>query len=303
MKKILKKILLKIPYVAYLHDIKGKYFKGFEPGHFYSPIVNHDDILEFEDQLFNDRVLYGININEDFQKRILDEMIELYHEIPFTSEKSENLNYYFNNETFSYSDGIFLHLMIRKFKPKNIIEIGCGFSSAVMVDTNNLFFNGAINIMHIDPYPFHLNQAFGSKIPESNFLKEKIQNTSSDRFQHLKENDILFIDSSHVSKCGSDLNHIIFNILPKLNQGTLVHFHDIFYPFEYPKKWVLDKGFHKNGFGWNEIYLLRSFLMYNNQFEIILWPNYLIETNKSWFEDNMPLCINNPGGSIWIRKK
>jgi hypothetical protein len=302
MKEILKKILLTIPYVSYLYDIKERYYKGFEPGHFYSPLVNHNDVLDIEDQLFNKKKPNKICINEYFQKEILEEFIGLYNEMPFTSKKTNGQYYYFENDTFSYSDGIFLYLIIRKFKPKNIVEIGCGFSSALMVDTNNLFFNGSINILHIDPYPFHLFQAFGINISECNFLQNKVQNVNGDKLKHLKEGDILFVDSSHVSKCGSDLNHIIFNILPELQMGTLIHFHDIFFPFEYPKKWIFDKEFHKDGFGWNEIYLLRSFLMYNNDFEVMLWPNYVIEEQKNWFKKNMPLCLNNTGGSIWIRK-
>jgi len=78
---------------------------------------------------------------------------------------------------------------------------------------------------------------------------------------------MLFVDSSHVSKAGSDLNHILFNILPRLNEGVILHFHDIFYPFEYPKTWVCGDSWHS----WHEAYLLKAFLMYNNSFEIIFW--------------------------------
>ncbi|MCZ8539210.1 hypothetical protein [Psychrobacillus psychrodurans] len=93
------------------------------------------------------------------------------------------------------------------------------------------------------------------------------------------EGDILFIDSYHVSKIGSDVNYIIFEILPKLKPGVRIHFHDIFYPFEYPEKWIFEGRF------WNRAYLLRAFLQYNQDFIIDLWNNYLILEHKEIFGD------------------
>ncbi|NQS88701.1 hypothetical protein HQ584_02790 [Patescibacteria group bacterium] len=115
-------------------------------------------------------------------------------------------------------------------------------------------------------------------------------------FKQLKENDILFIDTSHVSKTGSDVNYIFFDILPNLNSGVLIHFHDIFYPFEYPKKKILD------GHAFNECYILRAFLQYNTRFKIILFNTFLEHYYEDWFRQNMPLCLRNKGGSIWLRK-
>ena len=57
-------------------------------------------------------------------------------------------------------------------------------------------------------------------------------------FKPLAANDILYVDSSHVSRAGSDLNHILFNVLPALAPGVVVHFHDVFWPFEYPADWI-----------------------------------------------------------------
>jgi len=113
----------------------------------------------------------------------------------------------------------------------------------------------------------------------------------------LKEDDILFIDSSHVSKIGSDLNYIFFEILPHLNSGVLIHFHDIFYPFEYPKKWILERNMV-----FNENYILRAFLEYNSAFNILIFNDFLQYYYKDWFSENMPLCLKNQGQSIWLRK-
>ena len=117
-----------------------------------------------------------------------------------------------------------------------------------------------------------------------------------DVFSRLRAGDVLFIDSSHVSKVGSDVNYIFFNILPALQTGVRIHFHDVFYPFEYPEQWIL------NGRSWSEAYLLRAFLQFNQTFEVELFPNHLIRFHPEFFQKHMPLCVKDPGGSIWIRK-
>ncbi len=114
-------------------------------------------------------------------------------------------------------------------------------------------------------------------------------------FEQLHENDILFIDSTHVAKTGSDVNYLIFEILPSLNKGVLIHFHDVFYPFEYPKEWVL------SGRSWNEDYMLRSFLIYNDNFKIVLFPHFIHQQYGEYLA-NMPNCYKNSGGSFWIQK-
>ena len=190
--------------------------------------------------------------------------------------------------------------MIRHFKPKQIIEIGSGFSSMVMLDTNELFFENQIKCTFIEPYPKRLYSLMKSSDKSLyTIIESDIQNISLDVFEKLESGDILFIDSTHVSKTGSDVNYILFEILPVLKTGVLIHFHDVFYPFEYPKKWVF------NGVNWNENFLLRAFLMYNQQFEIILFTRYLVDLHSSVF-NNMPLCLqstSSSSSSFWIRKK
>ena len=103
-----------------------------------------------------------------------------------------------------------------------------------------------------------------------------------------------------MSKTGSDVNYIFFEVLPRLKSGVIIHFHDIFTPMEYPKSWVMKKDVW---FGFNEIYILRAFLMYNPEFEVIMFNTFLEEHHEEWFSKNMPLCLENKGGSIWLRKK
>src|SRR6185503_18175174 len=95
-------------------------------------------------------------------------------------------------------------------------------------------------------------------------LEERIQNVPDRRFQALSSGDVLFVDGSHVAKVGSDVNDVIFRVLPLLRVGVLVHFHDILWPFEYGKEDVL------RGRSWNEAYVLRAFLADNARYEILL---------------------------------
>lgn len=100
-----------------------------------------------------------------------------------------------------------------------------------------------------------------------------------------------------VSKTGSDVNYLFFDVLPSLNAGVHIHIHDVFYPFEYPREWVL------GGRSWNEQYVLRAFLQFNDAFSISMKNTYLERFHEQRFASKMPLCLKNPGGSIWIRKK
>jgi hypothetical protein len=99
-----------------------------------------------------------------------------------------------------------------------------------------------------------------------------------------------------VCKIDSDVNHILFNILPRLKVGVVVHIHDIYYPFEYPKEWVYQ------GRAWTEAYLIRAFLQYNNAFRIELFNSLLGRFYRGMLAENMPLCAKNPGSSLWIKR-
>jgi hypothetical protein len=297
----IKYLLNKFPYVRRMAEEVEIYKLDYPPGHYHSPIVSVKELKELENDFFiiKSKKIPSINLYEDDQLKLLKEMQHLYKDIPFKPDKQNNLRYYFENAFYSYSDAIFLYLIVRYFKPQRIIEAGSGFSSAVMLDTNETFFNNNISITFIEPFPDRLLSLFKETDRTKNeIIANNLQNVNLDVFRQLKENDILFIDSTHVSKTGSDVNYIIFDILPALNPGVLIHFHDIFYPFEYHKDWVLQW----KGFGWNENYILRAFLMFNNQFKIILFNTFLEYFHEDWFKENMPSCLINRGGNIWLKK-
>jgi hypothetical protein len=116
-------------------------------------------------------------------------------------------------------------------------------------------------------------------------------------FESLAADDVLFVDSSHVAKIGSDVCFILFEILPRLAPGVVVHFHDVFWPLEYPRSWAVEQLR-----GWNEIYFLRSFLMYNTSFEIMFFNSYFASRHEGLALQTCPDFMKNPGGGLWLRK-
>jgi hypothetical protein len=188
--------------------------------------------------------------------------------------------------------------MLRSITPKQVIEVGSGFSSALMLDTNEYFFERPIHFTFIEPYPDRLYGLLKDNDRTTvNIVPQGVQDVPLALFEALDVNDILLIDSTHVCKAFSDVNHLIFNVLPCLKPGVLIHFHDIFPGFEYPADWL------KRGIFWNEAYLLRAFLQYNAAFEIIFFTPYLCQVYPHHFTERMPLYLKNTGGSLWLKKR
>jgi hypothetical protein len=281
-----------VPHVAVLGDIP--------PGHFYSPIPSLDDVRREEVALFDTthRTMPGVDLREQEQLALLTQFAgNFYADMPFQAHRVENLRFYFENPMFSYGDAISLYSMIRHLKPRQIVEVGSGFSSAVALDTNDLFFNGQIQTTFIEPYNERLLSLINQRDKgKSKIIEARVQDVDVSVFSTLEENDILFVDSTHVSKIGSDVNRLFFEILPSLAKGVYIHFHDIFLPFEYPPQWIYE------GRAWNEAYVLRAFLQYNQCFEVVLMNAFMGMFHGAFFHEKMPLFMKNTGGSLWIKK-
>ena len=277
-----------------------KRLQGFvPPGHFYSPIPEFTAASELAATVFDSASMSvpAIDLRAEPQLALVESFVPFYKDMEFTAEKRPGVRYHYQNPAYSYSDAIMLHCMMRSVRPARVIEIGSGFSSCMMLDTNELYFDDKIDLSFIEPYPeLLLSLLEDTDLNRVRILQTPLQEVSLDEFRQLGANDILFIDSTHVSKAGSDVNRIFFDILPALAKGVYVHFHDIFFPFEYPPEWL------REGRAWNEAYLLRTFLQYNSGFEVVLMNTYMHRHHRRFFEQNMPLTLNNTGGSIWLRK-
>lgn len=273
-----------------------KIFKSaYKPGDYYSTIPDRQEILGRKEQIYASTTAHGIDMREQQQLDLLDSSVPLLKDFSFIDNESLKNRYSPNNNFFNRADAFSLFIILKTFKPKRIIEVGSGFSSALMMDINDSFFNSGINLTFVEPYPDRLLSLLKDNDRNAIHLKKnKVQDVPVSDFQILQENDILFIDSSHVSKVGSDLNYLLFNVIPLLNKGVIVHFHDIFYPFEYPFSWF-ELDIH-----WNENYILRAFLMFNHSFEIVLFNDFV---SKQSISGEFGRKNFSHGASIYLKKK
>ncbi len=298
------------------HDIiqiKNKSLpERFPIGHFYSVIPSENDIREnISDSPSEISEIKSINLNIQKQLDILSIFKNMDHTPPFYSQ-GKKIRFNIENNSFSYDDAPVLSYMIRYLKPKRIIEIGSGYSSSCMLDTDDIYLGGNTDFIFIDVNCDNLRKNLLKKdLEKVKIIESPIQKVDRNIFSDLVENDLLLIDSSHVIKIGSDLQTIFFELLPSLNRGVYIHFHDIRYPFEYRKE-IVTKNIY-----WNEAYLLRAFLMNNDCFEIIFWLNYLINSNIAYIENMLSFLplqewdkrfgdgtgnFSGAGGSIYLKK-
>lgn len=298
----LKHLICRLPFVGpvLLSARRGRHlFLRHAPGHFYSPLPAEnwrEQAIPSEKGLLPG--LDGVDLNVQGQLELLAALGSHAAGYPFQAKAVAPFRYGYENDYFPRTDGAMLYAMLRQFRPATVVEVGSGHSSALMLDCNELFFEGRLNLTFIEPYPQRLLGLLSDKEQQAIQLQRcRVQEIDPALFESLRANDILFIDSSHVSKYGSDVNHLFFHILPRLQPGVLVHVHDIPYPFEYPDEWF------DEGRAWNEAYLLRAFLQYNRAFEIVLWPSFLGRAHSGVFGKAWPELEPGTGFSIWLRKK
>ena len=186
------------------------------------------------------------------------------------------------NGYLSNTDAAVYQSLIRRLQPNRVVEVGSGYSTAALVDAG-----GAPHMTLIEPHTERLREVLTPvDLARCELIENRLQDVEISVFRDLACGDFLFVDSTHVTKLGSDVNRIFFEILPVLAGGVIVHFHDIHYPFEYPSEWA------EQGRGWNEAYLLRAFLEYNQAFKIVLWLDMLRQLGH----------ISGNCGSMWLRK-
>ncbi|WP_417458495.1 class I SAM-dependent methyltransferase [Kordiimonas sp.] len=273
----------------------------FPPGHYYSPVIDVADIERRRDQIFRIRdPFFQIQLDMKKLQKVWNNLLPYLQNISFPYEPSPTSRYYWGpkNQSFPFADAAVLSAMLQWIRPGKIIEIGSGFSSAALFDTQDFWLDYEIDITFIQPNPYGINKLLWPKDHQKYSLKQCIvQDINPDLFSSLQAGDILFIDSTHIAKTGSDVLFEIFEILPRLAEGVHVHFHDIFDGFEYPQSWVIG-----NGWSWNEQYLLRAYLMNNRDYEVQVFNNHFVPHN---LRPDLPHLENfraNPGGSLWLRK-
>lgn len=286
-----------------LAALAGKLWQ--EPGHFYSPIPDLDDVARHADKIYPTQEtalrVPGVDLRLEAQHELLDRLEPLLDGVDFPATReaaaSRGRRYFTDNDSYGSGDGIFLTLLLRYLTPDRLIELGSGYSTACTLDARDEWLP-KLDVTLIEPYPDTLGTVMRTADWSSvRHLKVGTQDADLATFEELGAGDILFIDSTHVAKTGSDVTWIFGEVLPRLAPGVWIHIHDIFPRFEYPPAWV------EQGRGWTEAYLLRAFLAFNSEFQIELWPNLLRALEPDQMLARFPQLLNNGGGAIWLSRR
>jgi Methyltransferase domain len=265
--------------------VQGGLGVSVTPSHFYFPVPSLKSFVDKDWQA--SRPCAGVDFRlQDQIQRLHTEILPYADEWNFPEKSAGDTHkFHFNNGFFERIDAEVAYSFVRKNKPKRIIEIGSGNTTLVMSAAlqRNAAEGTPGELISIEPYPAPFLKDGVKCLTE--LIEKPVQKVPIDLFRTLRENDILFIDSSHVVSMDSDVLYECLRILPELASGVIVHFHDVFTPLDYPKKFVM-----KNLCFWGEQYLLEAFLSFNDAFKV-LWagsamqqfhPDVLREAFPEW---------------------
>jgi predicted O-methyltransferase YrrM len=267
------------------------------PGHYYSPIA---DPRQLDRAAFTRRAperLLDVAIDLNAMTDLWHELLPIMRATPFPVEKAEPFRYYFSNPSFAFGDAIILRAMILHRKPSRMVEVGSGYSSACTLDTVQ---EGGLDVKltFVEPHPDLLMSLIR---PEDRgrvrLIETGVQKAPLSVFTELEAGDILFIDSTHIVKPGSDVTYELAEILPRVKPGVLIHFHDMFYPFEYSVDWAVDENR-----SWNELYAIRAFLAYNEHFRVVFFNHMLKMLRGELAQKTCPNFMLNCGGGLWLER-
>ena len=211
---------------------------------------------------------------------------------PVAGDEAACTEFFWGNSQFSYGDAMAYYCLVRLLRPRRIVEIGSGFST--LVADAAIRKNGSGEIVCIEPYP----RPFLSPINSiCELIAEPIQAITPKAFAELLTRaDILFIDSTHTVKIGSDCLYIYLVLMPSITQALTVHSHDIFLPFGMPLEWSRDLQIH-----WTEQYLLYAYLLGNSSARVVFGSAYAVEFLRDSSERLMRGRYGAGGGSLWYQ--
>lgn len=266
--------------------------------HFYNPIPDKKYLRSYDGYWKRHYPCHGIEFHDLEQLSLIENIAKFAAEIEDLPEDvlSPKKNY-----SFLDMDLEFLYCMVRFLKPKRFIEVGAGWSSLVAMHALDNNRKEGYECRHalIEPYLRKYFVENESLKRSDEFINKPIQEVSLKIFDNMSRNDILFIDSSHVAKYGSDVNYLYFHIVPLLPSGCYVHIHDIFLPNDYHQKWIFE-----DTYIFSEQYLVMAFLMYNQEFPIRLAAQYLSQKYRNKLNSLFPRFqpYFSPG-SLWLQRK
>jgi hypothetical protein len=277
--------------------LRNRVRTAWVPGHFYSPVVDPQTVGSYVAKAMQagpDEIA-GITLDIGAMAAFWTTQHAFIAKTPFTREPREDLRYYWRDSPYPIGDAVTYRAKINVLRPRRIIEVGSGFSSACALDTLDEIGSSA-SLTCIEPFPDALQRRLRpSDHARITIINSIVQEVPLSVFDTLERNDILFIDSTHVLKTGSDVHFEFFSVLPRLKPGVAVHFHDIRWPFEYPHQFIFDRNF-----SWNEAYGLRALLMFNNRFKVDFYNSLFAAVHGELARQSFPDFMINAGSSIWL---
>lgn len=272
------------------------------PAHFYSPVPDTRILRQTFKRWYSPSSLAGVKIDVASQEAFLQHLAAYKQECTSLPDYEE-VTQRGLGEGYNIVDAHTLYLMLRHTKPSRMIEVGSGVSTLFALEAlarNNAEQNANATITCIEPFPRRGLEKISGEGKVS-LVVEFVQNVPVETFQQLGENDVLFIDSSHVLKTDSDVQYLYLEILPQLQKGVVIHIHDIFFPYPTPEPetWI----FRQHQF-WNESPLVQAFLAFNPAFEILLCGSYMHHTAPKLLQDVVDVYDpkKNFTGSLWLKK-
>ena len=266
--------------------------------HFYEIIPNTREVAK--NYSHEPRPCHGIDFHPVEAEARLLRLLDAYAGEFYAQAATQG--YYEDNAYFRGADGLTLYCMIRDLKPRRVIEIGHGFSTRVVLAA--LARNGEESgtrpqFLSVDPYARFVPASASSV--DFEVISKPLQDSVGLVTGTLQEGDMLFVDSTHVYKVGSDVEVYFDQLYPQIPAGVHIHVHDIFSPYQYPLSWIA----HSKRF-WNEQYMLESFLAFNASFEVTL-PLHLLMRQSQPVQDAMKAIIKGgdylfTGQSIYLRR-
>jgi predicted O-methyltransferase YrrM len=276
---------------------------GFHPVrlHYYQPIPRYESVPE--STFTARRELPGVHVDPESVRTTLKSLARFGAEATWTRTPALRGIYTADNQNFGFSSAALLHTMIRSHGTRKVVEIGGGYSSLITLgalEKNRP--DGGYRFVCVEPYPFDwLAEEIRKRGRAAELINRAVEQLDPKTLTDLDANDILFIDSSHCVRLASDVNFLFLQVLPRLKPGVIVHVHDVYIPYEYPRVHF----YGRNKLFWNEQYLLEAMLSENPHWDVIL-PGYLVQLDmEADFEAAFPHydpSADRRTSSFWLRR-
>lgn len=291
--KLLRRSLESIGYTVALAD------------DYYSPLPSTSRLRASVARWNRPSALRGVEYDLEKMKRELSDLLSRYLDEfsvipPYTTLQKVGFG-----PGYTAVDALTLYMMVRHLKPRRYIEVGSGLSTyyCSLAAERNAKEGYPLYITCIEPHPYDMLRT----IPGIQLISKEVQDVEVSFFQQLQENDILFIDSSHVLKIDGDVPFLFLEVLPLLNVGVVTHIHDVPFPYNIPyppRLWIFGKDWPMF---WDEAMMLQAFLCFNCKFKITMSTPLIRHLDEVFLKKNLPFyetVDQNPNtfSSLWLRR-